>query len=518
MRAASFFRITILCVLSSCANLTSTWTTSTVSDGEAVAHIGITSFNVLPWKAVQPDLSKYPFEIDADKLLQIAYSTTSSSNISTQDSLSASLAVKAGSTTSVTPASTSDAGSSQTSLPAVSWLAPAIGLNSQDRYRLTAALEDELNMLNFRFRGVPIQEGYSAFFVGFQVAVQPLARNLPYDMTLDVQFSPNVFRSPYEHATLAPPIYVLPILATDSLEGTQESTSSQAGRNLALAVAGNVHSVSAAADFSRSIRRLQEEFDLRPNSLFTISNSGSRGISIRYGANRFGRNFEMIPQTHSVGLMMLVDQRLLSPSGACFPVEIRHDLYPKSIDLCSKISNSRIIQNGELPSDYAEGFFRGEVSVGIKAYFRDARFTSNTRLEDTPLRIQPRHSAFPLPLSGQPACPSPQSTILIKNHSASTANSLTLNLSGGANLYNQDFEAVLSTPYLINGTQADFISNRMTISSDGLSITFPDYTSALPMQKKVLIGRLKVFEVQKGERRGLVCPLGGGSYGVIYVP
>ncbi len=174
--------------------------------------------------------------------------------------------------------------------------------------------------------------GYQPYFVRLQLAALPLRRNLPYDIYADFAFFSEFFKSDdsanpslinrfnYKNnealdkalsdKQCAQPIPapVIPLLVTDNLELGNEARSSELLRELALALQATVLNVGVNAALSNLDQRLERAFGRDLNGLFTVTRAGDNVLRIRIGARRTvdDANFEMVPRTQNISLMLLV--------------------------------------------------------------------------------------------------------------------------------------------------------------------------------------------------------------------
>jgi hypothetical protein len=99
---------------------------------------------------------------------------------------------------------------------------------------------------------------------------------------------------------------VVPLVVTDSLEGTQEYQAVQNLRQAALALSAVGGPARGTASFNRTVDRLQEYEATRLNSVYSIGRLSENTIQVRMGATRYGNKFEMVPRSVQSTLLLLV--------------------------------------------------------------------------------------------------------------------------------------------------------------------------------------------------------------------
>lgn len=227
------------------------------------------------------------------------------------------------------------------------------------RYQSAAALMQEIVFLNRQFRDAALRRGYVPYVIRLQVGIRPYARNLPYDAWLTISFftgSPddiyNLFkgspqpelpdgspraasasasqqpglepqhsewRSRSQSRRLANPI-ILPILATDNLEGIQRSAGIELGRNIGAALGGLIEGVGLEAGIQSAISRSFDMEGRELNSLLSMGRLTDNTIQVRLGANfqpnlqtgSGSASYSIIPRTHNITLLALVNRDYLN--------------------------------------------------------------------------------------------------------------------------------------------------------------------------------------------------------------
>jgi hypothetical protein len=103
---------------------------------------------------------------------------------------------------------------------------------------------------------------------------------------------------------------VVPLVATDSLEGTAESIAAEQLRQASLALSATAGAFGGGASLQKGFNRLVNSEATALNSLYSISRDSENTVSIRIGAMRFGRRYEMVPRTVQSTLLLLVPREL----------------------------------------------------------------------------------------------------------------------------------------------------------------------------------------------------------------
>lgn len=196
-------------------------------------------------------------------------------------------------------------------------------------YLAATALYQEVKLLNTYVRDASIGDGYQAYIVRLQVAVQPRRRNQPYDTYVTFSFflkdedvgvaakdAPDdshlalqakvleSFRTPSIQQN---PVRILPLLVTDNLESALVSRSSQVAREIGLAVLGTIGTVGAEAGVVQAYEELSSQLTQDLNSLFMISRVSDNTVQVRLGASHVGADaYSMTARTHNVTLLVMM--------------------------------------------------------------------------------------------------------------------------------------------------------------------------------------------------------------------
>lgn len=305
---------------------------------QQAVNVNVTTLSVGRWEDYAAALQAQ-FTITPDLALTLALPQTSISQNSVADALSFGLQIApapassgqsaspsapaagasgsasaAAAATAANSGGTASAGGSSTpaAAPSAAGIPVPTGTLQTDAilsYTAATAIYQEVQLLNRYVQDAALRYGYVPYVARIQVSVMPFARNEPYDLYLDL----GLFSHCYGHHQTAPtPAFAVPLLVTDDIEKGQATTAEDIARQLALSVAGTVHSFGvggSASDLSNEIKSvLASSF----NSLFMVSRGSSDNVlQIRFGAASnpvVNSGFTMLAQTHNVTFLLLVKQ------------------------------------------------------------------------------------------------------------------------------------------------------------------------------------------------------------------
>lgn len=184
------------------------------------------------------------------------------------------------------------------------------------KYQLAAALIQEVAQLNRMVEFAAARGAYEPYVVRLQITSMPLVRRQPYDVYATMSFFP-------KEGTDVP--LVIPLLVTDNIEGSLQSRSARAIRELAasLSLAFSTFGVDAQA------KSLKDNFEAvlatEQNSLFTIGRVNDNTVKVRLGAPFNPQSeYAMVPRTHTVSLVLLVPRKTLGLTGNPAEIDIAY--------------------------------------------------------------------------------------------------------------------------------------------------------------------------------------------------
>lgn len=183
-------------------------------------------------------------------------------------------------------------------------------------YAAAAALYQEVQLLNRYVLDAAQRHNMRPYVVRLQINLAPYARNQPYDTYATLAFFPSQRASDDQRKSAEKFTKVqnyrataIPLLVTDSLEGTLKSRTADTVRQLALALGVLAKGVAVEAGISRQVENLNSVLGTDLNSLFTVGRVTDNTIFVRLGAARQPTaKYAMVPRSHNVTVLLLVDE------------------------------------------------------------------------------------------------------------------------------------------------------------------------------------------------------------------
>jgi len=229
------------------------------------------------------------------------------------------------SSSSVLPGSAPASSLTAPSMPDAASLTAPTGTLQYDpilTYKTATTIYQEIQLLNNYVKKAALQNGAIPYLVRLQVAIQPNARNEPYDVYIELGLTGkysikeeknektkiNPVRYPLEKNL---PATIIPLLVTDNVEVDQASAAKKAASQLALSLGGIVNNLAAQGQTSDLSSNFNAIFGSDLNSLFTVSRSSENTLLVRIGANRVPSLssdpvYSTEAQTHDVSFIALV--------------------------------------------------------------------------------------------------------------------------------------------------------------------------------------------------------------------
>ncbi len=215
------------------------------------------------------------------------------------------------------------------------------------------ALFQEYALLNQAVESVLLDTDYEAFVVRMRAGVMPMGRNLPYDVYANLSFfladqekRPGALKAP--SAKLAEEnlikanegkvaddqkkpisdIRVLPLLATDNLEASQQARARSNARQLGLAVGLMIQGFGAKIS-AESLKELLENSQANEfNSLLSVNRLTDNTLQARFGAVRDGSgNYVMQQRIQYVTALIFVPKKDAPRVSDEVKVMVRTTLY-----------------------------------------------------------------------------------------------------------------------------------------------------------------------------------------------
>lgn len=232
------------------------------------------------------------------------------------------------------------------------------------QYSTALALFQEVQLLNRYVDGIPTREGYVPYLVRLQITLIPYARHEPYDGYSNISFFLR-----YQNKTPTQLPYVIPLVATDSMEGTLTSSTNETVRQFAIALSGVVQNAQARAALQHFADELHSTTGTDLNSLQTIGRSSDNSIQVRFGAPKspIGSNaYAMVPRTHNVTLLLLAPKDWVATDSRVIQITSQTQFY-------HAISGKRLV-----PITPEE--INAELSELIPYYLQDSHLKKNQQI------------------------------------------------------------------------------------------------------------------------------------------
>ncbi len=218
-------------------------------------------------------------------------------------------------------------------------LQQGVSLDPMTKYWAATAFYQEVQLLSRYVQHAAVRVGFRPYLVRIQVSLLPSARNEPYDayctlaffITEDEteEFSPMTISSPLKGAgqgdgskkrvalpgaSLAPPrergsAHVLPLMVTDNLEASIQSSTMQTMRQLAATVSFISGTATGGVDAEKINSDLQQVLGSDLNSLLTVSRVSDNTLRVRLGAmQQATAKYAMVPRNHNITLLLMVPE------------------------------------------------------------------------------------------------------------------------------------------------------------------------------------------------------------------
>lgn len=175
-----------------------------------------------------------------------------------------------------------------------------LDVEAQLKYTLATSLIQYVRLTNRYVRDMVQLQDHDAYVVRVQIGLMPLSREAQYDTYVDVAFFMGDTSSPSTPR-------VVPLLATDSLEGLLQARSNAEVKDLAFQLRALVQTVGGGVDAQRLVQQLDAVSGQDLNSLLTVGRASDNVLRVRLGAaaQPSGR-FVMLPRTYTVPVVLLV--------------------------------------------------------------------------------------------------------------------------------------------------------------------------------------------------------------------
>jgi hypothetical protein len=164
------------------------------------------------------------------------------------------------------------------------------------RYSAANALYQEIALINDAVAGIPAFRDTKPYIVRLRVSVKPYRRDLPWDL--------------YAHFTLfedqpngSKPVIVLPILSTESYQGTIDASALQQVLDLRLSLQAAVSNAKAGASFDKLNDQLTSFLTRRYESTLHVGGASGRSLQVKFGAARDKTGFALEDRDHFVTIV-----------------------------------------------------------------------------------------------------------------------------------------------------------------------------------------------------------------------
>ena len=187
---------------------------------------------------------------------------------------------------------------------AINALPPSLAMDPQLQYRTAASLYQNVQLINNEVRLAAKQVGCVPYLVQMQLTHLPYHRRQPYDIHAAIEFFPcgsySTDKDGKEHLP-----YVIPLIATDSLERSTRSSIHELVAHLNLEANPLMNGANVKANAGHQNRKSALGNDI--NSLMTVARLNNNGIYVRIGAaNSITGEYRLVGRTYNIACLMLV--------------------------------------------------------------------------------------------------------------------------------------------------------------------------------------------------------------------
>lgn len=333
---------TVLSV-ASCMLLSSCWKTVKLFDGtrvdvsEEVANVYVSAYPAVPWSSISEKLEPKHNLSTADARA-LAAVTTQSQVSQVLSTFAAGLAIGLPGRTSATTSLLNADGTTTTtgskklepgSVPSSSGATPialtdsnlaadltknpfANGIDAATQlmvgsgvYQLAQILDNQIS------KALPLK-GYQAHLVTFQVNLQPLRRDLPYDAYVNVTLLPaswtrarSATTEVEKSANELSPVIVYPLIVADAMESSSVGRSVENIKQAAFALSGVVQNIGVSGGLNKGLDELDSRLGSDRNTLVTVGRISDHTLRIRIGAQQQGsQKLALVPRTQNVSVVV----------------------------------------------------------------------------------------------------------------------------------------------------------------------------------------------------------------------
>ncbi len=188
-----------------------------------------------------------------------------------------------------------------------------VGVDPFLEYKAAQSLYQMVKLLNAEVRNAAVREGYVPHVVMLKLTPMLYRRDLPYDIHAKVSFF-NGSNITMTASTKLP--YVVPILATDSLERAIKSNAVEISRQVGLSLNAMIQGIGIKAGLDKLNRDLDAIEANDFNSLLTVGRLTDNSLYIRLGAaNQATARYAAIGKTYDIAALVLVPTEYYSKKG-----------------------------------------------------------------------------------------------------------------------------------------------------------------------------------------------------------
>jgi hypothetical protein len=331
------FLLPLVLLLISCQTTPTLNEVRRVRSSEEVANVFVSAYPAVPWSAIASKLEPKNNLSIADARALAAVSTQSQV-MQFMSTFAAGLALGLPSKSSTSTTSTQTDGTSVTIasrklepgavpvsagatlppltnsqlLPDFAKSVPAVPIDGTTSLMNGVGLYQLAQILDNQISNAITPQGYTAYLTTFQVNLQPLARNLPYDAYVNLTMMPASLRkavgtsgSLSSSTDELAPIIVYPLIISDAMESSTVGRSIDVIRQAALSLSGIVNNIGLNTGFSGASDHLDTLLGLDRNSLVTVGRISDHSLRIRLGAQQQGsRQLALVPHTQNISVVI----------------------------------------------------------------------------------------------------------------------------------------------------------------------------------------------------------------------
>jgi hypothetical protein len=336
--------------LSGCPSVPALFQQKTVETSQEAANVYVSAYPVVPWSEIsdklepkhaltteqartlaavttQAQVSQFLSTFSAGLGIGLPARSDSATRSSTTDASGTTEQASTSSSrgTGTVPSSSGQAPSAITdaALAAdLSRLPPTLAVDASTLLTAGTGVYQLAQILDHQISKAFYPAGYQAHLLTFQIALQPKARNLPYDAYVDLALYPadwavalRASSEVNEKAGGLPPVVVYPLVISDAMESASTARSIEVIRQAALQLSGVVGRFGVSAGAGGGSDALDAVIGQTRNSIVAVGRVSNHALRIRLGAQNSGSaGVAMVPRTHNISVVVLTRWALQDPS------------------------------------------------------------------------------------------------------------------------------------------------------------------------------------------------------------